>query len=64
MMFPGKAPEVSAIFQASDLPKLQSRPIEMRDAVSQPSLDIEESYFNKFSLFFGKNHFIFYHLKL
>ena len=26
----------------------------MRDAVSQPSLDIEESYFSKSSLFFGK----------
>ena len=28
--------------------------IEMRDAVSQPSLGIEESYFSKSSLFFGK----------
>ena len=31
--------------------------IEMRDAVYQPSLDIEESYFSKCSLFFGKNYF-------
>ena len=36
----------------------------MRDTVSQPSLDIEESYFSKSSLFFGKNHLLFYYLKL
>ena len=36
----------------------------MRDAVSQPSLDIEESYFSKNTLFFFKNDFSFYYLKL
>ena len=36
----------------------------MRDAVSQPSLDIEESYFSKNTLFFFKNDFLFYYLKL
>ena len=46
------------------LHRLQSRPIEMRDAVSQPSLDIEESYFSKNILFFYKNDFSFYYLKL
>ena len=30
----------------------------MRDAVSQPSLDIEESYFSKNTLFFFKNNFL------
>ena len=38
--------------------------IQMRDAVSQPSLDIEESYFSKNTLFFFKNDFLFYYLKL
>ena len=38
--------------------------IQMRDAVSQPSLDIEESYFSKNILFFFKNDFLFYDLKL
>ena len=38
--------------------------IQMRDAVSQPSLDIEESYFSKNTLFFFKNDFSFYYLKL
>ena len=33
--------------------------IEMSDAVSQPSLDIEESYFNKNTLFLFKNDFLF-----
>ena len=36
----------------------------MRDAVSQPSLDIEESYFSKNTLFLFKNDFLFYYLKL
>ena len=36
----------------------------MRDAVSQPSLDIEESYFSKNTLFFFKNDFLFYSQKL
>ena len=36
----------------------------MRDAVSQPSLDIEESYFSKNTLFLFKNNFLFYYLKL
>ena len=36
----------------------------MRDAVSQPSLDIEESYFSKNTLFFFKNDFSFYYLNL
>ena len=38
--------------------------IQMRDAVSQPSLDIEESYFSKNTLFLFKNDFLFYYLKL
>ena len=38
--------------------------IEMRDAVTQPSLDIEESYFSKNILFFYKNDFSVYYLKL
>ena len=38
--------------------------IQMRDAVSQPSLDIEESYFNKNTLFLFKIDFLFYYLKL
>jgi len=38
--------------------------IQMRDAVSQPSLDIEESYFSKNTLFLFKNNFLFYYLKL
>ena len=38
--------------------------IQMRDAVSLPSLDIEESYFSKNTLFFFKNDFLFYYLKL
>ena len=36
----------------------------MRDAVSQPSLDIEESYFSKNTLFLFKNNFLFYYSKL
>ena len=36
----------------------------MRDTVSQPLLDIEESYFSKNTLFFLKNDFLFYYLKL
>ena len=36
----------------------------MRDAVSLPSLDIEESYFSKNTLFLFKNNFLFYYLKL
>ena len=36
----------------------------MRDAVSPPSLDIEESCFSKNTLFFDKNYFLFYYLKL
>ena len=36
----------------------------MRDAVSLPSLDIEESYFSKNTLFLFKNDFLFYYLKL
>ena len=38
--------------------------IQMRDAVSQLTLDIEESYFSKNTLFFFKNDFSFYYLKL
>ena len=36
----------------------------MRDAVSQPSLDIEESYLSKNTLFLFKNDFLFCYLKL
>ena len=35
--------------------------IQMRDAVSQPSIDIEESYFSKNTLFLFKNDFLFYY---
>ena len=38
--------------------------IQMRDAVSQPSLNLEESYFGKNTLFLFKNDFLFYYLKL
>ena len=38
--------------------------IQMRDAVTQPSLDIDESYFSKNTLFLFKNNFLFYYLKL
>ena len=38
--------------------------IKMRVAESRPSFDIEKSLFNKNTLFFNKNHFLFYHLKL
>ena len=34
----------------------------MRDAVSQPSLDIEESYFSKNTLFLFKNDFLSIHI--
>ena len=36
----------------------------MRDAESRPSFDIEKGLFNKNTLFFNKNHFLFYYLKL
>ena len=36
----------------------------MRDAISQPSLDIEESYFSKNVLFFCENDLSFYYMKL
>ena len=38
--------------------------IKMRIVKSPPSLDLEESYFSKRSLFFSENNFLFYHLKL
>ena len=50
--------------------QLQRRPIKMRFFIkmriveSLPSLDLEESYFSKRSLFFSENNFLFYHLKL
>ena len=36
--------------------------IQMTDAISQPSLDIEESYFSKNVLFFYENDLSFYYL--
>jgi len=38
--------------------------IKMRIVASPPSLDLEESYFSKRSLFFSENNFLIYHLKL
>ena len=51
-------------WSADFINKVQSHHIQMRDAVSQPSLDIDESYFSKNTLFFFKNDFLFYYLKL
>ena len=43
---------------------IQRRPIKMRIVESPPSLDLEESYLSKRSLFFSENNFLFYHMKL